>query len=177
MTVRTSRSTALKRLLLEFLQQRPGLLQIGGVKALGEPAVDAVPAGPGLRCLPCCCHRRLRLTAARSSQDLACWRRAMVQGLLEAGFRLGRIRGGLPQQEFALESIRLCQHVAPPAGLERCQGLRQQAQPLVNLARLPRRLGQQDQTERPRQQLPCGQDGRQTLAHLRQARLALALHG
>src|SRR5712691_4197052 len=28
--------------------------------------------------LPCCCQRRLRLMATRSSQDLACWRRAMA---------------------------------------------------------------------------------------------------
>jgi hypothetical protein len=28
--------------------------------------------------LPCCCHSRLRFVAARSSQDLACWRRATV---------------------------------------------------------------------------------------------------
>ncbi len=47
------------------------------------------------------------------------------QGLLEAGFGLGRIRGGLAQEEFALEPIGLRKPVAPPAGLECLQGLGQ----------------------------------------------------
>jgi hypothetical protein len=97
------------------------------------------------------------------------------EGLLEAGFSLGRRRDGLPQQQFALEPIRLRQLVAPPAGLERCASLGQEAQPLLDVACVPRRLGQQDQTERPRQHQPGGRDGRQPLAELRQAGLALAL--
>ena len=116
--------------------------------------------------------------AARSSQDLACWRRATARACWKQASACAASGIGLAQQQLALEPIRLrCQHVALPAGLERRQGLGQQAQPLLDLADVPRRLGQQDQTERPRQRLPRGQDGRQALAHLRQARLALALHG
>jgi hypothetical protein len=50
--------------------------------------------------------------------------------------------------------------VVPSTGLDRRQGLSQQVQPLGDLSRVPHRLGEQDQAERPRQRLPCGQDGR-----------------
>ena len=66
------------------------------------------------------------------------------QGLLEAGFGLGCIRDGLAQEELALEPIRLREHVALPVCLERRQGLGQQAQPLRDMAGMPRRLGEQD---------------------------------
>ncbi len=58
------------------LQQRLGLLQVGGVKALGEPAEISASSRWASARLPCCCHNRLRLIAARSSSDLACCRRA-----------------------------------------------------------------------------------------------------
>ena len=64
------------------------------------------------------------------------------QGLLEAGFSLGRIRDCLPQQEFALEPIRLWEQVTPPTGLEGQQGLYQQALPLPDSASLPQRFSQ-----------------------------------
>jgi hypothetical protein len=51
------------------------------------------------------------------------------QGLLEAGFRLGYIWGGLAQQQLALEPIRFCEQVTPPTFLHHRQGLAQQAQP------------------------------------------------
>jgi hypothetical protein len=41
---------------------------------------------------------------------------------------------------------------------------------------VPRGFGEQDQTERPRQRLPYGQDGCHALVHLCEARLTLALH-
>ena len=82
----------------QLLQQRFGLLQVGGVKALGEPAVDlrqelvsgSTPAltlsqatqahgGPQLP--------RLGLALARYGK-----------GLLEAGFGCLHLRDGLPQQ-------------------------------------------------------------------------------
>jgi hypothetical protein len=97
------------------------------------------------------------------------------EGLLEAGFGLGCRRDGLLQEQVALESIRLRQLVATPAGFERGASLGQQAQPLLDLASVRRGLGQQDQTERPRQHRPGGRDRRQPLAELRQARLVLAL--
>ena len=62
--------------LRQRLQQRLGLLQVGGVKPLGEPAVDRcqqlVRFGPLALLLP----QATRLMAARSSSDFASWRRA-----------------------------------------------------------------------------------------------------
>ena len=116
--------------------------------------------------------------AARSSQDLACWRRATVEGLLEAGFRLGHIRDGLAQQQLALEPIHLREQVTRPLVSKHRQRLGQQAQPLLDLAGVPRqpqRAGPDREAVPPR--LPRGQDGGHALAHLCQACLALALHG
>jgi hypothetical protein len=70
-----------------------------------------------------------------------------VEGLPEAGFGFGWCRDGLPQQELALEPIRLRERVTPPAGVERRQGFGQQAQPLLNLADTSCRLGEEEQTE------------------------------
>ena len=98
----------------------------------------------------------------------ACWKQASAWAASGTAWRSSKL---------ALEPIRLREHVTPPAGLERRQGLGQQAQPLLDLAGVPRRLGQQDQTERPRQRLPRGHDGRQALVQLCQARRTLALHG
>jgi hypothetical protein len=50
-------------------------------------------------------------------------------------------------------------------------------QPLIILADLPCDLGQQDEVERPRQRLSRRRDGLHAPAELRQASLALALHG
>ena len=115
--------------------------------------------------------------AARSSQDLACWRRAMARACWKQASAWAASGAAWRSSKVALEPIRLRQHVTLPAGLQHRQGLGQQAQPLLDLAGMPCGLGEQDQTERPRQRLPRGQDGRQALVHLRQARLALALHG
>ena len=53
-----------------------GLLQIMGIKALGEPAIDLCAQLPGRLVLPWRCQSRLRLMAARSSNAFACWRLA-----------------------------------------------------------------------------------------------------
>jgi hypothetical protein len=52
----------------------------------------------------------------------------------------------MPQQELALEPIRLRERVTLPASVERRQGFGQQAQPL-NLADMSCRFGEEDQTE------------------------------
>ena len=80
----------------QFLQQCLGLLEVGGVKALGEPAIDrgkqrfdmlalllpqAAEAGGGAQ------FERLRMLATRH-----------VEGLVEAGLRLGVVVRGLLQQ-------------------------------------------------------------------------------
>ena len=50
-----------------------------GVKALGEPAVDRRQELRASSRLPCCCHSRVRLSAARNSNALACWPRATAR--------------------------------------------------------------------------------------------------
>ena len=63
--------------LRQRLQQRLGLLEVGRVKALREPADRPVPAARGLPgACPAAATGELRLMAARSSSDLASWRRA-----------------------------------------------------------------------------------------------------
>ncbi len=56
-----------------LVEQRLGVLQIGGIEPFGEPAVDGGEQVAGLGGLPCACHRRARRVAARSSHDLADW--------------------------------------------------------------------------------------------------------
>jgi hypothetical protein len=114
------------------------------VKALGEPAVDVCQELVRLSSFalvlpqPTQAHRRPQLPR------LGLLAGGQGQSLLEAGFRLGRIRGGLAQRQLALEAIRLCEQVASLTVLQRRQGLRQQAQPLVDLAGVPRSFGKQD---------------------------------
>ena len=89
---------------------------------------------------------------------------------------MGRVREGLPQQQRALEAIRLREQVSVSVDLQRRQSLGEQAQPFLHLAGVPYGLGEQDQTARSRQLLPRGQDGRQALTELLQACCALSLH-
>ena len=58
----------------------------------------------------------------------------------------------------------------------RGRSVRQQAQPLLNLAGVPHGLSEQDQIARPSHTLTRSQDGDQALVHLRHARHTLALH-
>ena len=61
----------------QLLEQRLGLLEVGGVKALGEPAVDRRQQRMGfVPACPAAARGELRLMAARSSSDFASWRRA-----------------------------------------------------------------------------------------------------
>jgi hypothetical protein len=55
----------------------------------------------------------------------------------------------------------------PPARLQHRHGLGQQAQPILDLADMPRHLSEQDQTERSRQLLSHGYNVRQALPELR----------
>src|SRR5262245_50682562 len=113
--------------LSQRLKQRLGLLEIGRVKALVEPAVDrrqqCMRLGPLALLLPQARQTRRRPQLPR----LGLLATGNGEGLLEAGFRLGRIWGGLAQEEFALEPIRLRQQVTLPACLRRRKHLGQQA--------------------------------------------------
>src|SRR5882724_1081123 len=90
------------------LQQRPGLLQVGGVKALGEPAIDrcqqVVSLGALTLLLPQAtqAHRRPQL------QRLRLLAAGNLQGLLITGFCLLLMGCQLLEQQLSLEPIHLC---------------------------------------------------------------------
>ena len=101
------------------VEERLGVLQVSRVKPLGEPAIDRCEQVIGLSALALLlpqagqAHRRAQLPGfglLATGND---------QGLLEAGFRLGDIWDGLAQQQPALEPIRFCEHVTPPARFKR----------------------------------------------------------
>jgi hypothetical protein len=60
----------------QFDQQAPRRLQVGSAEALGKQPWISPSNRRASSSLSCCCHRRLRLTAARNSNEFACWRRA-----------------------------------------------------------------------------------------------------
>ena len=97
------------------------------------------------------------------------------KGLLETGFGLDHLWDGLLQQQGTLEPIRLGEQIPMPVGLQHGPGLGQPPQPVLDLAHMPRRLGEQKQTERVRLRMPRVRDGGHPLAELRQARRILAL--
>jgi hypothetical protein len=119
------------------LQQCLGLPEIRGVKAFGESPIDRRQQ-----------HMRFSPLAVLLPQSGQAHGRPQLpgfgllatcngQGLLEAGFGAGRVWDALPQQELALEPIRLRAHITPPAGLECRQRLDQQAQSFPDLASVP----------------------------------------
>ena len=64
------------RRLGQFVEQRLGVLEVGGVEAFGEPGEDRGKEGHRLLRPACCWRRRARLIAPRNSQDFAFCRRA-----------------------------------------------------------------------------------------------------
>src|SRR2546425_6058641 len=96
----------------QCLQQRLGLLQVGRVKALGEPAIDRPQEVTGLiplaLLLPQPCQARGRAQLPGHGLLMA----SDGQSLLEAGFGLGGSRDGVAQEEGALEPIRLREQIA-----------------------------------------------------------------
>jgi hypothetical protein len=91
----------------QFLQQCLRLPQVGGVKALGEPAVDrgeqVIGRNPLALALPEAAQAYGRTEFPRLCLLVA----SHGQGLLETGFSLGHVRGGLVQQQHTLEPIHL----------------------------------------------------------------------
>jgi hypothetical protein len=82
----------------EFLQQRLRILQISGVKALGEPAIDRGQQGTRLGPLALLLPEAAQARGDPQLPGFGLLAAGNSQGLLEAGFRLGHIRKGLPQQ-------------------------------------------------------------------------------
>jgi hypothetical protein len=60
------------------VKQRPGFLQVRRVKTLAEPVVDRREQLAGGGALALMLPQAAQLSAARSSQDFACWWRATV---------------------------------------------------------------------------------------------------
>src|SRR5262252_2758031 len=128
--------------LRQCLQQHLGLLEVGGVKPLGEPAVDRRQQRAGLSTLPLMLPQPTQAHCRAQLPGFSLLATSNGQSLLEIDLRLGCIRDNLAKEEFTLEPIRLRKHVTPPAGLERCHGFSQYALLFLDLASMPRSLGE-----------------------------------
>ena len=84
----------------QFLQQAFGLLEIGGVKPLGEPAVDFRQQLAGLGALALALPQARATRRCPQLQRFGLLAAGDVQGLLETGVRLLLVRDGLPQQQL-----------------------------------------------------------------------------
>jgi hypothetical protein len=102
----------------ECLQQRPGLLEVCRVKALGEPVIDGRQQGIGFGAFPLLLPQAAQAHSGAQLPGFGLLPAGNGQGLLEAGFGLGGVRDRLLLQQDALEAIRLRQQVALLAGLE-----------------------------------------------------------
>jgi len=83
------------RLPSQLFQQRLRLLEVGGVKALGEPAVDRREELVSLIALALVLPRATQAQGGAQLLGLRPLAAGNGQGLLEADFRLGRVRGDL----------------------------------------------------------------------------------
>jgi hypothetical protein len=95
-------------LLRQLFQQCLSLLQVGGGKDLGEPAVDRCRSFASFISLALALPQ---LTQAQGRQEfprLGLLAAGHGHGLLSAGFRLGRVRDGLPQEQLPVEPVHLC---------------------------------------------------------------------
>jgi hypothetical protein len=60
----------------QFVEQRLGHFEVGGIEAFGKPAEDRASSAAASCGRPCCWRRRAMLIVARNSQDFAVCRRA-----------------------------------------------------------------------------------------------------
>ena len=84
-------------------EQRLCVFQIGGVEALGEPAVDLGEHCAGLVAATWFASSRARLVVARSSAILALWRPGDFDRGAEALLRWGTARRVLRQQQLTFD--------------------------------------------------------------------------
>jgi hypothetical protein len=85
----------------EFFQQRPSLLEVRGVKALGEPAVDRRQQFVGFRTPVLLLPQARQAHSGAQLQGLGLLAAGNLQGALEAGFRLLWLWHRLPQEQDA----------------------------------------------------------------------------
>ena len=88
----------------ELFQQRLRLLEVGRVKALGEPAIDRRQQRVGFRALALLLPEARQAHGSAQLQRFRLLAAGHVQGPMQPGFRLGRLRPGLPQPQDALEA-------------------------------------------------------------------------
>ena len=119
------------------VEQRLGILQVGSVKPLGEPAVGRRQQFVGFLALALGLPQAGQASGCSQLPGFRLLAAGNGQGLLETGFYLHHIRRCLAQEECTLEPIRLGQQVALPAGFQYRQGFGQQTQPLLDLANMP----------------------------------------
>src|SRR5207249_10116103 len=140
------------RLFPPLLEQRVRLLQVGRVEALGEPAIHLRQQVAGLIALALLLPEPTQGHGGAQLPGFSLLAARYAEGLLEAGFRADGVR--LAQQECPLEPVGLREQAGLSAGLHLRQGLSQQAQPLLNLAGMPRGFGERNQIEGPSQLRP-----------------------
>src|SRR5712691_948222 len=80
--------TGLSALSRQLLQQHPSLLEIGGVKALREPAIDRCQEVSGFGVLTLLLPEATEAHGGPQFQGLGLLAAGHVQGLLQPGFRL-----------------------------------------------------------------------------------------
>jgi hypothetical protein len=104
------------------------LSQVRRVKPLGKPRIDLGEELSGFSSLPLLLPQMAEAHGRTQLPRFGLLATSNGQGLLQTGFRVGRVCNRLLQQAFALEPIYLRQHIGPPARLKRAQRLGQQVQ-------------------------------------------------
>ena len=157
----------------ECLQQRLGLLEVGRVKALGEPAIDRrqqlVGFGPLALLLP----QAARLMAARSSQDLACWRRAMARACWKQASAWAASGTAWRSSKAPWSRYASASRSPWPLASISVRASASRRSPSSTWPTCPAVSASRSRWRGRNSALPRGQDGGQPLADVRQARRAL----
>ena len=88
-------------------QQRPGLLQVGGVEPLSEPAIDLSQQLPGFGALALLLPQPSKAHRGPQFQRFGLLTTGDVKGLMKTGCSFVLVGDGLSQQQLSLESIQL----------------------------------------------------------------------
>ena len=161
----------------EHCEQCLGFLEVGGVKALGEPAVDRREQSVRFHALALLLPQPPQAHGGAQFQRLRLLAAGNGEGVVETGFGLSVLVRRLQEQQFAFEAMQLGFAVTLSTVVRCRQRLGQHTQPLLHLSRSPIPFGQQGQEIRPFLLCPGSPIGRQALAHLRQPLCSLSLPG
>src|SRR5208337_3093072 len=140
----------------QFLQQRPGVFEIGGVEALGEPVVDVgehrarIVAAVGT-------HQHSRERGGRAQFERF---RPLLSGLLDRVLdrrsRQSRIGRTLTQEQLAAKTINFRFPETFAAATDEVQGVADRLQTMFDASGSQARLGKSRETEREPQLLSAG---------------------